>query len=336
MKAGVARIALAGEASMADLEFDDFEGDYGTANSPVRLNRAKQLINIAGAVCSVGLLAGLTFWGYQLAVRDVTGVPVMRALAGPMRLAPVDPGGNQASHQGLSVNAVAATGSSAPVADQLTLAPRAVELLPSDTSGLNAPAAAETASTDLVPVNLSISGQASPGSPEIAEAPPIEDGAGTLIDTETGQAVELISADVEVPPGEGVTRSLRPQARPSALTAAPITTETDAPAVLTNVETVSAPAALTELDATSLEVGTRLAQLGAFDTPDMARAKYQELQVTFAELMAGKAMVIQSAQSGGRTFYRLRAHGFPGDDEARRFCAALQAQNTDCIPVAQR
>jgi hypothetical protein len=323
---------------MADLEFEDFEGGYGAPGSPVRLNRTKQLVNIAGAVCSVGLLAGMGVWGYQLAVRDVSGVPVMRALAGPMRLAPVDPGGDQASHQGLSVNAVAATGSSAPVADQLTLAPRAVELLLGDTSGLNAPAQAEAAPTDLVPVNLSISGQASPGTPRVAEAPPLEDGAGSLIDTETGRPVELVSADAELPPGDGVTRSLRPQARPSALTAkqTPLETGEAAPAVVTSVETVSAPPPVTELDANSLEVGTRLAQLGAFDTPDMARAKYQELQVVFAELMAGKAMVIQSAQSGGRTFYRLRAHGFPGDDEARRFCAALQAQNTDCIPVAQR
>ena len=327
---------------MADLEFEDFEGGYGAPGSPGRLNRAKKLVNLAGAVCSVGLLAGLGIWGYQLAVRDVSGVPVMRALAGPMRLAPVDPGGDQASHQGLSVNAVAATGSSAPVADQLTLAPRAVELLPGDTSGLGAPAQAEAATTDLVPINLSISGQASPGTPQIAEVPPLDDGAGTLIDTETGQAVELVSAEVELPTGDGVTRSLRPQARPTALTVdqpadqTPDQTGDASSAVLTNVETVSAPAPVTEIDPGSLEVGTRLAQLGAFDTPDLARAKYQDLQVMFAELMAGKAMVIQSAQSGGRTFYRLRAHGFPGDDEARRFCAALQAQSTDCIPVAQR
>ena len=47
-------------------------------------------------------------------------------------------------------------------------------------------------------------------------------------------------------------------------------------------------------------------------------------------------MVVQSAQSGGRTFYRLRAHGFAGEDDARRFCAALLAENAACIPVAQR
>lgn len=315
---------------MADLEFEDFEDDYGTSMSAGRLAKAKRLVNLAGAVCSVALVAGLGVWGYQLAVRDVAGVPVMRAMAGPMRVAPADPGGDQASNQGLSVNAVAATGTSAPVAEQLTLAPRPVELLPDDTAGLGVQVAADRADAGLVPVSLSISGQASPGVLQSAEVAPLEEGAGMLIDTETGAVVEVASADVAISGGAAVIRSLRPQARPVALTAA------EAVATPVNVESVSAPGPLTEIDPAILEIGTRLAQLGAFDTPDLAREKYVELQSDFGELMAGKAMVIQSAQSGGRTFYRLRAHGFAGDDDARRFCAALQAESTDCIPVAQR
>ena len=315
---------------MADLEFEDFEDDYGTSMSAGRLAKAKRLVNLAGAVCSVALVAGLGVWGYQLAVRDVAGVPVMRAMAGPMRVAPADPGGDQASNQGLSVNAVAATGTSAPVAEQLTLAPRPVELLPDDTAGLGVLAAVDTADSGLVPVSLSISGQASPGVLQSAEVAPLEEGAGMLIDTETGAVVEVASADVAISGGAAVIRSLRPQARPMALTAV------EAAATPLNVKSVSAPGPLTEIDPATLEIGTRLAQLGAFDTPDLAREKYVELQSDFGELMAGKAMVIQSAQSGGRTFYRLRAHGFAGDDDARRFCAALQAESADCIPVAQR
>jgi hypothetical protein len=46
--------------------------------------------------------------------------------------------------------------------------------------------------------------------------------------------------------------------------------------------------------------------------------------------------VIQSAESGGRTFYRLRAEGFADEDDARRFCAAITAEGPDCIPVAVR
>ena len=332
---------------MADLQFDDFEGGYGVPMGPGRLDRARRIVNLTGAVCSVALVAGLGLWGYQLAVRDVSGVPVMRALAGPMRMAPADPGGDQASNQGLSVNAVAATGSSAPVADQLTLAPRAVELQPGDTSGLGG-AASDTLQPNLVPVGLSITGQASPGlsitgqaNPGTALIDPLDEGAVSLLDDATGEVVAVVNADPEFVPdplnGSAIARSLRPQARPQALTVA--ATSQDAvitPSEPINVETVSAPGPATEIDPATLEVGTRLAQLGAFDSPDLARAKYDELRLQFAEVMAGKAMVIQAAQSGGRTFYRLRAHGFDGDDDARRFCAVLQAQSADCIPVAQR
>jgi hypothetical protein len=52
--------------------------------------------------------------------------------------------------------------------------------------------------------------------------------------------------------------------------------------------------------------------------------------------MAAKAMVVQPAESGGRTFYRLRAHGFDGEDDARRFCSAFVSENAVCIPVPQK
>ena len=61
-----------------------------------------------GAVVSLALVAGLGVWGYKLTVRDVSGVPVVRALEGPMRVLPTDPGGKLATHQGLAVNAVQA------------------------------------------------------------------------------------------------------------------------------------------------------------------------------------------------------------------------------------
>ena len=113
-------------------------------------------------------------------------------------------------------------------------------------------------------------------------------------------------------------------------------TELTSNVVPDHVQTVSAPAPAAEIDATTIAIGTRLAQLGAFDTPDLAREKFANLQIQFGDLMTGKAMVIQQAQSGGQTFYRLRANGFAGDDDSRRFCAALIAENADCIPVAQR
>ena len=313
---------------MADLQFDDFEGSYAAPSAEGRLERARRMVNLAGAVCSVALVLGLGTWGYRLAVRDVAGVPVMRAMAGPMRVTPSDPGGNQASNQGLSVNAIAATGTTAPVADQITLAPRPVALLPGDTSVALGSAAATAADGAATPVALAISGQATAGTATGLLIAPLDEGATTLIDAATGLSVDLADADPETPASVTAGRSLRPQARPASLAAAAAT--------LSDVQAVAAPGPVTEIDPASVVTGTRLAQLGAFDTPDLAREKFALLQVQFGDLMAGKAMLVQAAQSGGRSFYRLRAHGFTGDDEARRFCAAFQAEDADCIPVAQR
>ena len=122
-------------------------------------------------------------------------------------------------------------------------------------------------------------------------------------------------------------KSVRPRLRPVAAVA------TDAS--MTDLQQVAAVAPV-EIDPTTIAAGTRLVQLGAFDDEPAARAEWTKLQGRFAELINDKAIIVQPAQSGGRTFYRLRAHGFEGEDEARRFCAALLAENASCIPVAQR
>jgi len=318
-------------AKMADLEFDEFEGDYGVpAYNPgafgVRLERARRLVSLTGAMCSVALVLGLGFWGYRLAVRDVAGVPVMRALSGPMRIAPADPGGDQASNQGLSVNAIAATGTSLPMSDQLTLAPRPIELQSDDNTGVQ-DANATSADTQLVEASLQITSTATPASLAITDPAPLGEGGDTLVDDATSPAVDPLNADPE-----GISVSLRPKSRPASLTNGG-KSDTGRPA---RVQTVSAPGPATEIDPATVQIGTRLAQLGAFDTPDLARARFAELQSAYGELMSAKAIVITTAQSGGRTFYRLRAHGFEGDDDARRFCALLEADSVDCIPVVQR
>jgi hypothetical protein len=91
-----------------------------------------------------------------------------------------------------------------------------------------------------------------------------------------------------------------------------------------------------ELSADSLPTGTRLVQLGAFDTPEIARSQWDKLNGRFGAYLQGKSRIVQEASSGGRTFYRLRAHGFQDIADARRFCSALVAENADCIPVVTR
>ena len=68
----------------------------------------------------------------------------------------------------------------------------------------------------------------------------------------------------------------------------------------------------------------------------VTRAEWARLEVSFGDLMANKSLVVQPAESGGRTFFRLRAHGFEDEADARRFCSAFVAQEATCIPVPQR
>mgnify|MGYP006282153953 CR=1 FL=1 len=85
-----------------------------------------------------------------------------------------------------------------------------------------------------------------------------------------------------------------------------------------------------EMDPATIAVGTRLAQLGAFDTPDEARAKWASLAIDQGEVMDGKALVIQPAQSGGKTFYRLRTGGFADQGQATAFCDRVKAKGASC------
>lgn len=289
---------------MADLDYDHFDGGYAAAGS----HRFGRMINLGGAALSVALMLGGGVWAYQLAMRDVAGIPVIRALGGPLRIAPANPGGEEASHQGLSVNAVAAAGTALPLPETLTLAPRPEGLSEEDVAGL-----------------LPLEGAAAPEVVAMAPTADLEAEALTEVLPETQQdavALALAEALGETAPVEesGI---VRPRARPGSEALA-----------VEGVEQVSAPAV--EVDPTTIAAGTNLVQLGAFDDQDGARAEWARLAGGFGELMTGKAMVIQPAQSGGKTFYRLRAHGFADEDEARRFCTAMLAENATCIPVAQR
>ena len=292
---------------MADFNYDEYGSgsQAGYDNGPGMADKARRWINIAGAVCSVSLVLGLGHWGYKLAVRDVTGVPVMRAVAGAMRVAPADPGGEQALNQGLTVNAIAAVGTSAKPADQITLAPMPVQLQAGDVPQAAAAPVVADALAPAADSTVSISGTTTPDMT-------VDDALATVVPSDPN----------------AMRHSVRPQPRPASAGAA----------LPTKVQIVPAqtPAAVKEIDPATIALGTRLAQLGPFETPELAHAKFAELQASFGDLMIGKNMVIQPATSGGRTFYRLRASGFDNEDDTRRFCAALQAQDTDCIPVTQR
>lgn len=341
---------------MADVEFDEI----GAMAAPMRPHRVQRFVHLAGALISVALVLGLGYWGYRIAVRDVSGVPVVRALEGPLRLAPENPGGEITLHQGLAVNAIPEAGMAEPVADQLALAPRSQDLAEEDLPGLLtapqsapvAPAVASGAAGIVTPP---------PVLPATASVPAMDDPEQSVADTASGEdldtvlaaaaetrlvdptaaaapvpvaAAEPAVADLSATPTEpvvnpAVAKSLRPQPRPATLEQV----------AATSAESTAAPGPAGPprvVDPATLKIGTRLVQFGAYDSAEAAEADWTRIASQFGELMAGKGMVVQSATSGGRAFWRLRAEGFEDDADARRFCAALQAENATCIPVVWR
>lgn len=328
------------------------------------MNRAGVFVNAVGAVVSVGLVIGLGVWGYKLMMRDVSGIPVVRALEGDMRVRPENPGGEIALHTGLAVNAVPGEGGAAAPEDRLVLAPSQPALDSEDLQVAPAIDLSDAANAELaeqVAVSLGVE-EAEPAAPtpsiQIAGADGNADNqplsaadilaladqmaAGTEPLTELAEGedvpVQVAINGVTLDPGRlspsvpGVTRSLRPFARPANLS-----TRRSAAPVAAPVVAVAAPAATTAPELTGpLPAGTKLVQLGAFDSAEIAASEWVRLSARFEDFLDGKERVIQVAQSGGREFYRLRAMGFDDLSGARRLCAALVAENAQCIPVVVR
>ncbi len=309
---------------------------YAQYNSaPDRANVLVKLTNLTGAVLSLALIVGVGVWGYKLLVRDVSGVPVVRATEGPMRVQPADPGGNAAEHQGLAVNNIAAEGIAAAPADRLVLAPPPLELTLEDVPTVAAAMEQQAEATPTAEASES-NPIASPETLQNASLSTLVEqlsaGVPPISTLEAAPAVtpepEEVAAAIPAPVKGGIGTSLRPRVRPATLTSVP---EAVALAV---AAAQSVPSA--EMDPDKIPVGTRLAQLGAFDSPEVARGEWDRLSQKFGDFLEGKQRVIQRAESGGRTFYRLRAMGFADLGDARRFCSALVAERAECIPVVTR
>lgn len=352
---------------MTDIDTNG-EGAVERASTRPSIARVTQ---IGAAALSLALIAGIGAWGYTLVVRDVHGVPVVQAAEGAMRVQPENPGGRPAAHQGLAVNTVAGQGIAEEPPDKLVLAPVSATLaeedLPQARLAAEAPAPAEAAEDGPSAALLALADRIAEGAQPLT---PMEEGApqevrvslGGVRDApeEAAASIAALSADDGIAgeetagtggaqaapdaPAEATgiapiaadagvpARSPRPQSRPGDLRTASLATRTDA-APETAPETGDTVA---EADPAELPPGTRLVQLGAYESAEVARSEWGRLYGRFGTYLDGKTRVVQLAQSGGRSFWRLRAMGFEDLADARRFCAALMAEGADCIPVVTR
>lgn len=312
---------------MRDLYSDDYDSVArdGTARlMPDGMRKA------AAATVFLGLVAALAVWAWNLGTRDAAEVPIIRAMEGPARIEPVDPGGEQASHQGLEVNSVlAGNPEPAPRTSAVAEAPPAaltIEDGPQEELVAIAPPVADAAPFDGL----------EDASPEPLargpEASPID--LAALVAEAVGPA-ETLGGDAEEDPAlEQVSSTAnRPRVRPVGLRPAPVAPTPAAVAPATAAPDSAKAAAPGEVAAGSLGSGTRLVQLGAFDSEELTRQAWASLVSRHGGLLGGKSLYVERATSNARVFYRLRVAGFDSNDQTRDLCEALRAQGVDCIPV---
>ncbi|WEF24242.1 SPOR domain-containing protein [Paracoccus sp. S3-43] len=323
--------------------------------------RFARLTHYLGAVASVALMGGLMVWGWQLVSRDVSGVPVIRAIVGDARTAPSDPGGELTNYTGYAVNTVA-EGTDHQPTQQVAIAPAPVGLsdedvamgrlgatprqpsavsetplsfdgepiVPLSDSEARALAEAEAEAQRLALADSAVQDAA------ISDAPASEGPVNEALTDENGAPAQaaaiaeaLALAQAEANPGV-LTASTRPAPRPrSTRVASAGTTATDARPVAAESRPEPAPEAA---PAPVSQASGPQVQLGAFDSNAIAAGEWNRLMNKHV-VFGGKQQVIQQHQSNGRTFWRLRVAGFESLSEARQFCAALKSAGTDCLAL---
>ena len=267
-----------------------------------------------GAALSLSLLTGAIGWSYQLIVRDISQIPIVRAQLGPLRVAPDDPGGLTAANQGLSVTHLAVNERPL-LSDEIFLAP-AAEVLSEENVALQISEENSSITNkekfDILEVSTENSldlkilpEQNATGLASNNEAV-LSTAAFSPKKLEIENAVSLaLALTNEV---NSSFNSLRPKIRP---------------VVLNQIQTDNIAQSVPNELVVTLPVGSAVVQLGAFESKSLAQIEWQRLEALLGSVLTSKNMVIQKAESGGKVFYRLRAFGFDDLSDARQFCSAV-------------
>ena len=279
-----------------------------------------------GAALSLFLLAGAIGWSYQLIVRDVNQIPIVRAQLGPLRVAPDNPGGLTAANQGLSVTQLAVNEKPL-LSNEIYLAP-AAEILNEENLALKVKEEYESNKVDgafeIKEVNAenSMNLEALPDQKEVDsrsnDVGVLSKAAFSQKKIEIENAVSL-ALSITDDPVDSLTL-LRPKIRPMISRRNNKTTGGQ----VVNNEPIS-----------NLPIGSAVVQLGAFENKNLAKSEWQRFEKLLGSILFSKKMIVQKAESGGKIFYRLRASGFDDISDARQFCSAI-SDRVACIPVVTR
>jgi hypothetical protein len=276
--------------------------------------------NIVGACISFIVFIGVLGWGARTLMRDSSGVPVVRALEGPTRVSPSEPGGVPASHQGLTVNQVSSSQKNLFIDESLQLAPAPINLKLEDIP-IGTVIIQEVAEPiKYKKIEALLAGALiinSNGDKEI-----VDQLASMLAATSLGSPTDnLINKDNTIKilsmtkaSNVQLNASFRPKLRSNFL----VKTLLDSNIIAGDGK---------------IPLGTQMVQLGAYTDKQAASQAWKDLSAHHSDYFIGKANVILTGKIADQEIYRLRVYGFKDIAESRRLCTALRGQNTECYPV---
>ena len=279
-----------------------------------------------GAALSLFLLAGAIGWSYQLIVRDVNQIPIVRAQLGPLRVAPDNPGGLTAANQGLSVTQLAVNEKPL-LSNEIYLAP-AAEILNEENLALKVKEEYESNKVDGAFEIKEVNAENSMNLEALPDQKEVDSGSNDVgVLSKAAFSQKKIEIENAVSLALSITNEpdkslswLRPKIRPVGFYRNGNITEDQ---IVSNEPMPKLP------------IGSAVVQLGAFDSKSLAESEWQRFEKILGSILIPKKMVVQKAESGGKIFYRLRASGFSDISDARQFCTAI-SDKVACIPVVTR
>ena len=279
-----------------------------------------------GAALSFFLLVGAIGWSYQLIVRDINQIPVVRAQLGPLRVAPDDPGGLTAANQGLSVTQLAVNEKPL-LSNEIHLAP-AAEILNAEHLALQVTEDVKSNTDDGTFKIKEVNAENSINLREVSNEIEVDTSSKKEVvlskvafsqkKIEIENAVSL-ALSITDDPVDSLTL-LRPKLRPM---------------ISRRNNKITGDQVVNNEPISNLPIGSAVVQLGAFENKNLAKSEWQRFEKLLGSILFSKKMIVQKAESGGKIFYRLRASGFDDISDARQFCSAI-SDRVACIPVVTR
>lgn len=309
------RIELRGDPAYRQRGVDYGAEPYLEEEVPQQTAPVRRFGPLRFALVGVALLvfAGLIFYAYSWGSGDPDPeeLPVIAAPAGVEKEPPSNPGGMEVPYQ-----------------DSMVLNPQAAQqgddierLLPPPEE----PQPREPAATQPQPAETG--GEPTAAAPAEEEAAEPETAAPEV--TEETVVPETPTPDMQEPGA-----AAEQEAEPEAPQAEPAETETAEPEPAP-AEEEAAPAE-PEAPAAAATSGSFIIQLASTSNRDAVEGEWANMQRRHPEQLGNLQLHVEQADLGERgTFYRLQAGPLSSQEAADSLCAALQAQQQDCLVRAR-